>query len=577
MRRISLFSNPVSCFFVTFSFVAIAGFISIVVLYFSHYNTSKQDLRSEANQIEATLYEVFGQTNQLMFHIGKQISSLGDKSVQNIAIIIGKDKDESFKFTNPLNWMNFGWIGPDNKLLFDWHSGICPEPVDVTSLLLTKHHMKDPWKLHLSRTTLSLTSGLREIPGVMGITDDKGVYLGGLSVGFGLAEINNKIQTALRNTQMSYIILDENLRIVLQSPGNAIDPDSSYYKDLLDDISVFSGQEGAFENRVGYKNIQYSYYKKVRNYPFYILTGFDQRVLYKEFQLLVLPRIIELLALGALCSILVYLFRRNMLSVARTSERTKANLIRQMKDEKEESLQQIIVFADILHKCARKEIDVTLPPARQLELIENIYKSAISLDSSKRDNLNLAYLNVNSLIYECISVQLQAAFIRNIRIKSTLCSNLPPFLADELRFKQVILGLISLSFEYSPKGGVIKISTSLKIENNQAYLIVTLEDNGFAFDEKDIRRISERFENDGSGAFDDATRLDFPVIEKFIKLHQGSFHLEPKGPVGKNIIVTLPFRDKGKEKTLYELNRLSVNNICKFTRIEKDVNQGPLR
>jgi len=367
------------------------------------------------------------------------------------------------------------------------------------------------------------------------------------------------------------------LRIVLQSSGNAIDPESSYYKDLLEDVSIFSGQEGALENRIGYKNIQYSYYKKVRNYPFYVLTGFDQRVLYKEFQLLVLPRIIELIALGVLCSVLVYLFRRNMLSIARTSERTKANLIRQMKNEKEESLQQIIVFADILHKCARKEIDVKLPPARQVELIENIYKSAISLDSSKRDSLNLTYLNVNSLIYECISVQLQAAFIRNVRIKSTLHSNLPPFLADELCFKQVILGLISLSFEYSPKGGIIKISTSVKIENDQQFLVVKLEDNGFAFDEKDIRRISERFETDGSRAFDDVTRLDFPMVEKFIKLHHGVFYLEPRGSIGKNIIVTLPFRDKDKEKTLYERNRLSVNNICKFTRIEKDASGGVIR
>ncbi len=574
MRRSSLFSNPVSCFVITFSFVGVAGLVSIIILYFSHYNASKQDLRSEANQIESTLYEIFGQTNQLMFHIGKQISGLSDKNIQNIANIIGKDKDESFKSINPLNWMNFGWIGPDDKLLFDWHSGIYQNLTDASSPL-SKHYMKDPWRLHVAKTALSF--GLREIPGVMGITDDKGVYLGGLRVGFGLAEINNKIQAALRNTQVSYIILDENLRIVLQSSGNAIDPESSYYKDLLEDVSIFSGQEGALENRIGYKNIQYSYYKKVRNYPFYVLTGFDQRVLYKEFQLLVLPRIIELIALGVLCSVLVYLFRRNMLSIARTSERTKANLIRQMKNEKEESLQQIIVFADILHKCARKEIDVKLPPARQVELIENIYKSAISLDSSKRDSLNLTYLNVNSLIYECISVQLQAAFIRNVRIKSTLHSNLPPFLADELCFKQVILGLISLSFEYSPKGGIIKISTSVKIENDQQFLVVKLEDNGFAFDEKDIRRISERFETDGSRAFDDVTRLDFPMVEKFIKLHHGVFYLEPRGSIGKNIIVTLPFRDKDKEKTLYERNRLSVNNICKFTRIEKDASGGVIR
>eukprot|EP01037_Dinobryon_pediforme_P017696 gene17696-17906_t len=181
--------------------------------------------------------------------------------------------------------------------------GIYQNLTDASSPL-SKHYMKDPWRLHVAKTALSF--GLREIP------------------------------------------------------GNAIDPESSYYKDLLEDVSIFSGQEGALENRIGYKNIQYSYYKK-----------------------------------------------------------------------------------------------------------------------------------------------LQAAFIRNVRIKSTLHSNLPPFLADELCFKQVILGLISLSFEYSPKGGIIKISTSVKIENDQQFLVVKLEDNGFAFDEKDIRRISERFETDGSRAFDD--------------------------------------------------------------------------
>lgn len=569
MRRVQLFNTPVSCFFATFSFVSFVGLISIMTLYFSHFNASKHDLRIEANQIESTLCEILSQTNQLMFHLGKQVSSLGTHDIEAIASIIRRDKDESFKIVNPLRWMNFGWINPDNKTFFDWHSGVCQTSSVTPPFLLSKNHVRDPWKLHVSRAIFAC--GLREIPGVMGITDDKGVYLGSLSVGFGIAEINNKIQTALRNSQVSYIILDENLRIVLQSSGNAIDSDSSYYKDLLEDVSVFSGQEGVLENVIGYKNTEYSYYKKVRDYPFYILTGFDRRVLYKEFQLLILPRMIELLALGVLCFLLIYFFRRNMLSVARISERTKATLIRQIKNEKEESLQQIIVFADILYKCTHKKIDVALPPKRQLELVENIYKSAINLDSSRRDSLTLAYLNVNSLIYECISVQLQSAFIRNMRITSALCPNLPPFLADELRFKQIILGLISLSFDHCPKGGTIKISTSLKIENDQAYLIIILEDNGFAFDEDDMRRISARFENEGSRVFDDPTRLAFSMIEKFIQLHQGTFHLEPKGGVGKNIIVTLPFRDKKKEKSSYELNRLSVNNICKFTMIEKDI------
>jgi hypothetical protein len=200
MRRVQLFNTPVSCFFATFSFVSFVGLISIMTLYFSHFNASKHDLRIEANQIESTLCEILSQTNQLMFHLGKQVSSLGTHDIEAIASIIRRDKDESFKIVNPLRWMNFGWINPDNKTFFDWHSGVCQTSSVTPPFLLSKNHVRDPWKLHVSRAIFAC--GLREIPGVMGITDDKGVYLGSLSVGFGIAEINNKIQTALRNSQV---------------------------------------------------------------------------------------------------------------------------------------------------------------------------------------------------------------------------------------------------------------------------------------------------------------------------------------------------------------------------------------
>ncbi len=228
MKKVTLFSNPISYLYVTCFFVCVASLVLVSMVYFSHLNEGKQDLRVEANVIESTLSDVFEQTNQLLFHIGKQISSDEVKDLEGISRIIGKNHDESFQGSNSLPWMTLGWIGLNNQLLYDWRSGFCNPPVALPVRSFVTKCTKDPWKLNLSKSAISLMSGLREIPGGMGVTNDKGQYLGTLSVGFGVAELNNKLQTGPHNSRVSYIILDENLRIILQSSDNAIDPDSSY-------------------------------------------------------------------------------------------------------------------------------------------------------------------------------------------------------------------------------------------------------------------------------------------------------------------------------------------------------------
>ncbi len=255
MKKVTLFSNPISYLYVTCFFVCITGAVLVSMVYFSHLNEGRHDLRVEANVIESTLSEVFDQTSQLLFHIGKQISSYEKKDLEGISKIIGRDQDESFQVNNSLSWMTLGWIGLNNQLLYDWKYGFCNPPINLPVRSFVTKCAKEPWKLNLSKSTVSLMSGLREIPGGMGITNDKGLYLGTLSVGFSVAELNNKLQTGPHNLRISYIILDENLRIILQSSDNAIDPDSSYYKDLLENVSIFPGIEGLLSSAISYKNI----------------------------------------------------------------------------------------------------------------------------------------------------------------------------------------------------------------------------------------------------------------------------------------------------------------------------------
>ncbi len=263
-----------------------------------------------------------------------------------------------------------------------------------------------------------------------------------------------------------------------------------------------------------------------------------------------------------------------MFAVAKASEVSRLAFYKQIKAEMREYLDQIIVYSDLLRKALRKDLDFALPQNKQLELLENIYSAAINLDASKAIISKPSYINVNEAIHEGITIQLYSAFIKGVTIKADLSPNLPIFECREIAFKQFAVGLISLGLEYNAKGGILKISTSLELEDNQAFLVIALQDNGFSLDEKDIKRISGKFYNEGLKALSNDISLDFTEIESFIKAHKGNLRLEPKKNAGKKIIITLPYQNKNEDKDVYEFNRDSVNRICKFTKIKKDISKN---
>ena len=540
-----LFSNTFYAFAI--ATVLFEIFCSFLIYYFS-YDSYRSRIRSqmviEADRIEVTLQDVFSETQQVMTYIGKQIALYSEKDPHFIEKILVNSPEFVSKIKNIYSWSLFDWVDSNNYRVVNSQIGLIQDTPMKVEDSYTWKCPKNPWTLQLSHPAIGNTSGMWVIPAGLGVLNKNYKYFGSLSVGFNIAELNTKVQQTLASKEISFIILDDDMRIVLQSADNAIDPKSSYYRDLLSGEKYFKEEKNYLSPPVFYKNLSYIYYKKIKNYPYIILTGFDETIVQQEFLALLLPRLLELYGVGAFCLCLLYLLRKKIFKLGRTSEKDKNTFFQRINLEMKESIDIIIAYSNIIIKDLKRETVAIVTQEKKIEFIEKIYEEALNLNSIVGTTLNLSYISLQTLIEESISILIETALENSINIKVSVGSNLLPFYGDELRIKQIIVGLIYLSMNYSPKNSIIKISALNKLSNEgRMLLIIRIEDNGFSLNADDMMRISEKFSYENKEKNWEGS-LDFLSIEKLIRLHKGTCYVCNEWQRGKIINVTLPYESE---------------------------------
>jgi len=535
--------------------------ISICICYFlknSYLNHVKTQLVTEANRIENTLADTFSETYHVMLYIGKQISLYGKNEPRFIEKMLFNSSEIALKIKTVSPWSLFDWVDLNNRVVVNSQIGIIPNPSEKVHDSYTLKCPEAPWTLQLSRPTIGNTSGMWAIPAGMGITDKQNKYLGTLNVGFVIAELNNKIQQALIAEESSFVVLDEDLRIVFQSADNSIDPKSSYYRDLLKNKKYFKEDKAYLENPITYKEIEYVYYKKMEDFPYIILTGFDKQMVQDALWNLILPRLFELYGVGAFCLALLYFLRKKLFNLTTASETNKEIFFQSAARRMRDSISSVLTYCDVLIKSLKGETNIIVTKDRQIEFIEKIYTEALNLYTMTTDTLNITCIYIDKLIENSVSILIKATLKKNITIKTSFASHLLPFNGDEFCLKQIVTSFIALAINYCPKGATIKISALNELKNKQMFLVIKVKDNGFKLDAKDIMRISERFSHTQEQESIMTTQLDFASIEKLVQLHDGKCYIYNKEPKGKIIEVVLPYRaDASVEEREIDMSKTS--------------------
>jgi len=189
-----------------------------------------------------------------------------------------------------------------------------------------------------------------------------------------------------------------------------------------------------------------------------------------------------------------------------------------------------------------------------IEDINSISKYTLSL---VKDILDYARATTNqlSMEYSCFDVRkilISCARMVELRAKQfglklhlDLSADSLPILANQKRFKQCILNILTNSIKYTPSGGNIRIYADIDRSMKYDQVKITFEDTGIGIDPKDLAKSLENFEkiNEVKSTKYEGTGLGLPFTRKLIELMGGKFDIESDFGKGTKISFTFKYQD----------------------------------
>lgn len=298
-------------------FVAIMVLACIVMglfLYRSYKKELSYALTTESERIDRTITETFEYTNKLLVYMGKQIVEHNTKDMSYIYNLFQKNTKGTYDAQDIFSWSLFDWVDAHNLQRVNSKTGIATSPLDMSAREYTWKCPKNPWTLQLSYPTIGHPSGMWVIPAGTGVINHKGEYVGAIVIGFNIAQLTAKVEKALGRASTSFVVLDEHRNIVLHSADVPIPPSSDFFKKLNLSIPFATTPKGLFSSPLTYQDTQFTHYHRIEDYPYLILAGYNNAFLAKEFQHLFLPRIVEFTIIGTIALLLLYFFRKKLIT-----------------------------------------------------------------------------------------------------------------------------------------------------------------------------------------------------------------------------------------------------------------------
>ncbi|MCM8796041.1 MAG: ATP-binding protein [Candidatus Omnitrophica bacterium] len=163
------------------------------------------------------------------------------------------------------------------------------------------------------------------------------------------------------------------------------------------------------------------------------------------------------------------------------------------------------------------------------------------LDLSKIESgkmkMSFAPLEIKAIAKDCVEVLKKQAKEKSISIYLDLPDNLPKVLADEKRLSQVFLNLLDNAIKYTPEGGSVKISASLK----EKFVQIDVSDTGIGIPEEDLPRIFERFYRVDKARSRQlgGTGLCLSIVKHIILAHRGEVWVKSQLGIGSTFSFTL--------------------------------------
>jgi len=228
-----------------------------------------------------------------------------------------------------------------------------------------------------------------------------------------------------------------------------------------------------------------------------------------------------------------------------TANKHKSEFLANMSHELRTPLNAIIGFSEVLLERLFGEVnekqedylrDIHASGRHLLQLINDI------LDLSKveagRMELDLAAFDVPEAIANAMTLIRERAQRHNIALAVDADAQLGEIVADERKFKQILLNLLTNAVKFTPDGGQIKVAARRFADE----LVVAVRDTGIGIAPEDQQAVFEEFRQVGRNYTNkqEGTGLGLALTRKFVELHGGRIWLESEPGEGSTFTFTIP-------------------------------------
>ncbi|MGQ9908582.1 MAG: GAF domain-containing protein [Candidatus Flexifilum sp.] len=148
---------------------------------------------------------------------------------------------------------------------------------------------------------------------------------------------------------------------------------------------------------------------------------------------------------------------------------------------------------------------------------------------------------------------------KHLRVTTRIAPDLPRIRADKDKIAQVIHNVIDNAFNYTPEGGSVEITAGIRPEN-QAHILITVQDTGIGIPEHMHQRVWERFERDDEAALAldvPGTGLGLNIVKTFVEMHEGQVWFESRVGAGTTFFIALPIAGPDLENRPFVLSTIT--------------------
>ncbi|MEY4747833.1 MAG: hypothetical protein RIQ60_47 [Pseudomonadota bacterium] len=228
------------------------------------------------------------------------------------------------------------------------------------------------------------------------------------------------------------------------------------------------------------------------------------------------------------------------------ASRHKSEFLANMSHELRTPLNAIIGFSEVLTEQMFGELN-----AKQMEYLQDIHGSGQHLLTLINDVLDLSKIEAGRMELELVEVDLadllehsltlvrERATRQGLTLTLVLPDELPVWVADARKVKQVLLNLLSNAVKFTPAGGQVTLDARLQDDGR---LAIAVADTGVGIAPQDQTAVFEAFRQ-ASGHYlrkSEGTGLGLALAQRFVALHGGELRLHSEPGRGSTFTFTLP-------------------------------------